>query len=399
MRSFVLVAALASTASATPMTVTGEVIDVRSHWTADQDRIVTEATVRTDTGDVVVSQLGGTVDGLTMRSFPGDDPLVQGMRVTVAVRPSMDLSQRMHNAVEGVKVLAYPPSYVRTGPTMAGNYLYWESGCVFVTVDSAGTKEIPGDTEFGIIDAAIASWNNGIAGCSYMKIVNDGKQAVEVGRDKVNVIKFRDSSWCRPETQDDPARCHPDSAAGITTATYVDDSGSDRDGAIVDADIELNGVHFAIAVNGNTQGTASCISELQNTLTHELGHLLGLEHTCRAAGDPPRVDDKGASVPLCTNANNDQQNATMFNFQDCGESKKASLEADDLAGACGVYPKGSDPGTCEKVDDGGGCCEASAGGNPAGPLALAGLVALLWLRRRRSIASWRVLARFWPPGR
>src|SRR5262245_34499636 len=103
MRSFVLVAALAGTASAAPMTVTGDVVDVRSHWTADGDRIVTEATVHTSTGDVVVSQLGGTVDGLTMRQFPSDDPLVLGMRVTVLAQPSMDLSQRMHNAVEGVK--------------------------------------------------------------------------------------------------------------------------------------------------------------------------------------------------------------------------------------------------------------------------------------------------------
>jgi hypothetical protein len=383
MRSFVLVAALASTASATPMTVTGEVIDVRSRWTQDHDRIVTEATVRTDSGDVVVSQLGGSVDGLTMRSFPSDDPLVQGMRVAVAARPSMDLSARMHIAVEGVKVLAYPPNYVRTGPTMAGNFLFWESGCVFVSVDVAGTKEISGDTEFAVVDAAIATWNNGIASCSYMQIINEGKKSLEVGRDKVNVIKFRDSSWCRPATKDDPARCHPDSAAGITTATYVDDRTSDRDGAIVDADIELNGVHFAIAVDGNTQGTASCISELQNTLTHEIGHMLGLEHTCRAAGDPPRVDDKGAAVPLCTNANTAQQNATMFNFQDCGESKKESLEPDDIAGACGVYPIANDPGTCEPVDSGGGCCEANVGGNPAGPLALVGCVALLWLRRRR----------------
>jgi MYXO-CTERM domain-containing protein len=382
MRSFVLVVALTGSATAAPMTVSGDVSDVRSHWTADHASIVTEATVHTATGDVVVNQLGGTVDGLTMRQFPGDEPLTVGMRVTVAVRPSMDLSQRMHNAVEGVKVDAYPPNYVRTGPTKAGHYLFWESGCVFVTIDSAGTKEIAGDGEFPVIDQAIATWNNGVASCSYMQIINAGRKAAEVnGRDNVNLIKFRDTSWCRPATQDDPARCHPDSAAGITTATYVDDSSSSRDGAIVDADIELNGKNFAISVNGVTLGTASCLSELQNTLTHELGHLLGLEHTCLATGDPPRVDDKGNAVPSCGNATATQQNATMFNFQDCGENKKETLEPDDIAGICGIYPTAQDPGTCEPVDGDTGCC--STGSGAAGPLALTGLLMLGFWRRRR----------------
>ncbi|HEU4613484.1 MAG TPA: hypothetical protein VFS15_15440, partial [Kofleriaceae bacterium] len=71
MRSFVLVAVLAGSASASPMTVTGQVVDVRSHWTADGSRIVTDATVHTDVGDVVVRQLGGTVDGIGQRTFPG----------------------------------------------------------------------------------------------------------------------------------------------------------------------------------------------------------------------------------------------------------------------------------------------------------------------------------------
>jgi hypothetical protein len=382
MRSFVLVAVLANAASASPMSITGDVIDVRSRWTADGDRIITEATVHTDSGDVVVRQLGGTVDGLTMRTFPGPEPLAAGMRVTLAAREAMDLSRTMHVVVEGVKVLASPPGYVRTGPTKAGHYLYWESGCVFVTVDAAGTKEIAGDTEFAVIDQSIATWNNGVASCSYMQIINQGRKAMEVGRDRINLIKFRDVSWCRPATKDDPAHCHPDSAAGITTVTYVDDASSSRDGAIVDADIELNGVDFALSVNGQTAGTANCNAELQNTLTHELGHLLGLEHTCLAAGDPPRVDDKGNAVPLCSMATTAQQNATMFNFQECGENKKETLEPDDIAGVCGIYPTASDPGTCEPLDDGGGCCNTGSG--PAGPLALIGFLAMagFWRRRR-----------------
>lgn len=388
MRAIVLVAVLAGSANASPMTITGGVTDVHSHWTADGTRIVTEATVHMDDGsDVVVSQFGGSVDGLAMREFPGPDPLVQGMRVTVAASPSFDLAARMHLVVDGVKVLATPPGYVRTGPTAAGHSLYWESGCVFVTPDSAGTKEIAGDGEFAAITASIDTWNTQTAGCSYMQIMEDAPRAVETGRDKVNIIKFRDTTWCRPASGDDPARCHPQSAAGITTATYVDDSSSSRDGAIVDADIELNGVDFAISLAGTTLGGESCLSELKNTLTHELGHLLGLEHTCLAQGDPPRVDDKGNPVPTCSQAmssnNKTILDATMYNYQECGERSKETLEADDIAAICGIYPKAQDPGTCEPVGDGSGCCDTHGSGQPIGS-ALLGFVVLarFWRRRR-----------------
>jgi predicted Zn-dependent protease len=385
MRSLVLVAGLAGAAHAQAMTVTGDVTAATSRWTAGGDRIITEATIHTPTGDVVVSQLGGSVDGLTMRTFPGPEMLVPGMRVTVAAHPGLDLSQRAHIAVDDVKVLAMPPGYVQTGPTKAGKYLYWESGCVFLTVDAAGTKEIAGEAEFAVIDSAIQTWNTAATSCSYIKVMNQGRREVETGRDNVNIIKFRDQSWCRPASGDDMARCHPDSAAGITTATYVDDPTSDRDGAIVDADIELNGENFSIGTNGQSLGTSPCISDLQNTLTHELGHLLGLEHTCRAMGDPDRVDDQGRAVPSCVSTSDPViTEATMYNFQDCGEVKKATLEPDDVAGLCGIYPRANDPGSCIPVDDGTGCCQT--GDSPRGSLLLSVLVSLglmsFWRRRR-----------------
>ncbi len=379
-----LIVALAGTAHASDMTVSGMVINVSSRWTEDGSRIVTEATVRTDAGDVVVSQIGGSVGGIGMRQWPGPEPLVQGMRVSVAAHEALDGSRRRHVVVDNTKVLEYPLGFVRTGPTEAGKFLFWSSGCVYITMDDAGSADVAGDAEFGVIQASIDTWNNGTAACSYMQLINEGRKAMEVGRDNVNLIKFRDVSWCRPETKDDPARCHPESAAGITTATYVDDPESSRDGEIVDADVELNGVHFSISVNGQTLGTASCLSDLQNTLTHELGHLLGLEHTCLAPGDPDRVDNAGAAVPTCNSASATIQETTMFNYQMCGETKKASIEADDVAGVCGIYPMAKDPGKCDKVDPDPGCC--STGRDPRASLLMSLLVAVsigLGRRRRR----------------
>jgi len=368
-----------------PMTVVGEVVATQARWTADGSRIVTEATIRTDTGEVVVSQLGGTVDGIGMRTFPGPTPLVTGMTVSVAAHPALDLGRRRHIVVDDVHVTAVPAGFVRTGPTQAGHFLFWESGCVFVTPDAAGTNEVVGDTERAAISDAIAEWNTQVAGCSYMHIVENEPAAKEVGRDDVNLIKFRDTSWCRPAIGDDPARCYSPSAAGITTATFVDDGSSSRDGAIVDADIELNGADFAIANNGQTTGTKSCQSEIRNTLTHELGHLLGLEHPCLAAGDPDRIDGAGNPVPACS-ATSDPKivEATMYNFQDCGETKKESLEADDVDAICSVYPVADDPGVCEPVGSGGGgCCSTGPSRSVPASTALLALATLVSIGSRR----------------
>ena len=358
-------------------------MQTQSRWTRDGSRIVTEATVHTDAGDVVVSQLGGSVDGFGMRTMPGPELLVPGMRVAVAAHADVDLGNRTHVVVDRVRVLAMPPGYVRTGPTKAGNFLYWESGCIFVTADAEGTKQLPGDVEFAVIEQSIGAWNAASASCSYIDIQYQGLEAREVGRDRVNIIKFRDMSWCRPAVDDDPPRCYADSAAGITTAVYVDDSDSDRDGAIVDADIEINGKDFAISHNGISLGIASCAAELANTLTHELGHLHGIEHPCLASGDPARVDHLGRAVPMCNNVTDPAiVDATMFNFQDCGETKKATLETQDIAAVCGIYPLSEDPGTCVPVSlTERGCCSASDPPVPA--FVLAGLTALLVVRRRR----------------
>jgi hypothetical protein len=367
------------------MTIVGDVVETRTRWTEDGSRIITEATIRTPEGDVAVSQLGGTVDGIGMRTFPGPELLRRGMQVSLAARADHDLKQREHIAIDDVRVTGMMPGFVRTGPTEAGKYLFWESGCVFVTVDEAGTNQVNGDNEFEAIDASIAEWNDNIAACSFMNIVQTERIASEVGRDNRNMIKFRDTAWCRPAIKDDPPRCYSPSAAGITTAVFVDDASSERDGAIVDADIELNGADFSISHLDQTSGTQPCRSEITNTLTHEIGHLLGLEHPCLAGGDPPREDGDGNPVPEC-GATTDPKilEATMYNFQDCGESSKASLSQDDIDSMCRIYPIEDDPKTCDPVPSiKAGCCNSST--TPSSSLLLAlGILIGLVARRKNS---------------
>jgi len=75
----------------------------------------------------------------------------------------------------------------------------------------------------------------------------------------------------------------------------------------------------------------------------------------------------------------------MYPFQDCGETKKETLTADDSNAICTIYPVSKDPGTCSHVGAPGGCC--STGADARGSVVLAGLVGLiLRLRTRRRLS-------------
>jgi hypothetical protein len=300
--------------------------------------------------------------------------------------------------VAALAILAFAPSasaYVRSR-TEKGIPVSWSGSCAYVQPDSAGTPDMTNDTLFMVIQKSMANWQNAVGDQAYLKLVYSDPAPLEAHLDGINTIKFRTDRWCHPNDAQQNNVCYSSAAAGITTVFFVQD-GSSHAGTILDADIELNNVNYTFTINPTsaTPRPGTTLADLENTLTHELGHLQGLDHTCKDSATPPQeVDDSGSPPPDCTALSSlplaEQVKitlATMYNFAMPGEINKRSPEMDDVAGIANAYPPANDPSSCKmtNLDDfkTGGC---SIGGRVPRSLAalavLLGALVALVLRRR-----------------
>jgi hypothetical protein len=245
------------------------------------------------------------------------------------------------------------------------------SNCAQIVVNSNGSKDAPGEASLAAVKRAMQNWMTATGSCSYLKMVDvgdkpDAKAEFNRNGSNENVIVWVESGW------KDLAGAHDPLAAALTTVYFIDKQGK-ADGQIMDADMELNGTNFHFSADG-----AANLTDIENTVTHELGHLLGLDHPCEDQANPPYwpKDNTGAKVPYCYPQAKLPawiRDLTMYNFADPGETKKRTPKADDIAGVCETYPVANDPGQCTAaiyLGDDGGC---AVGGRARG----AGLVLLL----------------------
>ncbi len=290
-------------------------------------------------------------------------------------------------------------AYVRSRATSC-KAVYWAQTCVYIQADSNYVKDmLPADIEKAI-QSSINAWQSrtvpgGFLTLKYLPA--DGVKETTY-KDGLQLIKFRPDTWA-----------YDASATAITTVSYINKAGDSQDGQIVDADIELNAVNnlFFDADKGPPSSTDQRNpADLWNTLTHEIGHLQGLDHTCRSSSESATdcsVDDTGASRPLCslvarqrtTNATFKAiYETTMYAVADPAETRKRIPQADDVKGITASYPAASDPKSCSlpgAMTSNVGGCTTSATQQPASragqALALAGValtVGLVARRRRRT---------------
>ncbi len=196
------------------------------------------------------------------------------------------------------------------------------------------------------------------------------------GNDEVNLVLWRERTCASVVPPGDG--CFADGGCenqydcwgyGETTIALTSVSYNSRTGAIVDVDIELNGADYVFTTLDSPPCSSAMVSrhphcvatDVSNTLTHEIGHFLGLDHS------PVSESTLYASAPL-------------------GETSKRTLAQDDIEGLCTLYPRGQAPGFCVPQGSdvtGSGCGYGDARLSPLGWLAPFALGWLGWRRRER----------------
>lgn len=185
-------------------------------------------------------------------------------------------------------------SFMRSPKTGRENHWRRDQFPISLQLDQNGSPNLPLASVQSAITNSINTWNS--VNCSIARLQLSGviPNLTAPAHDGKNVIKFLQTGaeWRWSEL--------------IFALTVV--TTNLRTGQILDADLVFNNWRFKWGVQGNP-GEA----DLQATATHEIGHILGLDHST----DPA---------------------AAMYARANIGETGKRNLSNDDLRGICDLYP-------------------------------------------------------------
>ena len=196
-------------------------------------------------------------------------------------------------------------AYVRT--TVDGfpeRPIWWMDRSISVELASRSSADVTPIDLRSAFDRSLATWS-GAGSCTDIVLTDVGEALGTTTNldggplDHHNRVVVRASGW--------PAIVGPETLA-LTTILYERSSG-----AILDADTDLNAAVHSFSVGDPPLADHD---DVQNTLTHELGHLLGFGHV----SDP---------------------DATMYAMAAPGEVRKRDLAPDDVHAVCETYPTGA----------------------------------------------------------
>jgi hypothetical protein len=286
-------------------------------------------------------------------------------------------------------------AYVRY-QSNSGKMFKWPQTCIQLETFPSDLLSMMSSTEvIGAVDASADAWSHSSDACTYLdiKVTTSSDPTPRATNDGHNLVVFRASNWCKLTDQ---GECDPEVVYDQAALALTSVSASTSSGIIRDADIEVNAFHFSwadLVAHPELRGSGMSYHDLQNAVTHEMGHLIGLDHTCYFQGPAP-LDQNGTPIPDCANASADVLGTTMFPSANPGDIDKRTLSPDDQLAVCEIYPAAEDPMTCSPpgaITPEEGCGSCAAAGGPTSAAGLAALTALgaavllaARARRRRS---------------
>lgn len=171
-------------------------------------------------------------------------------------------------------------AYVREQARESGQKLRLASDRTVLTLSSAlPSLDLPEAAVRDALESVARQWSRSGNPCASLEIaVSPAAQPSSVAKDGMSSLVFHETSWCQNGNRDNG--CYPESMMAITTLYVEADPENPGRSVIREADIEVNAVGYVWSVDGeNLDRARSLRRDLETTLLHELGHVIGLAHS------------------------------------------------------------------------------------------------------------------------
>lgn len=211
------------------------------------------------------------------------------------------LYQRSATLVAAVVLTCLATAHVRLIYSGNGNVLYWnQPQSVSIVLNKNGSDDVANGSDIVALRNAVAAWNE-VDGtpAALLENASAGAQVrTDYASDDIHLMLFDEdgsSGWFPGGS----------GTVAITPISFY------TAGSIIDADVLFNGRDYGFTTSGQ-----SGRFDIQDVATHELGHLLGLDHSGMLG-------------------------ASMYPYVDPTVILHRSLSLDDVHGLRAMYPSGS----------------------------------------------------------